>query len=377
MLGGRALAWISAVSVAWACGALPLAAQQPGFTPGSPQPSPTSPRTSPAVPAPQTPRAAPSVAAPAPAAEPSPDAKERARTAYARGQSAFAAGDYISAKDAFQQAFEAVPNPIVLLSVAESASKLGKLDEAIAAFDRYLQLRPDAPDRVDVEQKRAALAVTPAALSVISEPPGAEIVLDGQPTGRQTPAELQLSAGQHLLELSLVGYDKPSETLDVAPGARIERRVVLQKPAPPPPPVAPPAEPLAPAALPKPEVPVTALWITGGLGAAGIIAGSVLGFLALKEHSDFEKTPTESSADRGERLALFADVGFGVGAMALVTAAVLYLTYDDVQPEAQARRVGSTRALASTGAHGGSGARLEIIPRISPNAASASARIRF
>src|SRR5262245_23957868 len=114
MSGSRALAWILAVSLApWAAASV-SAQQPPSLTP---------------VPA----TAPPPSAAPA---GPSADPKERARTAYARGQSAFSAGDYATAKDAFQQAFEAVPNPIVLLSVAESASKLGKLDEAIAAFDR-------------------------------------------------------------------------------------------------------------------------------------------------------------------------------------------------------------------------------------------------
>jgi hypothetical protein len=39
--------------------------------------------------------------------------------------------------------------------------------------------------------------------------------------------------------------------------------------------------------------------------------------------------PTAESADRGERLALFADVAFGVGAMGALTALVLYVTYDD------------------------------------------------
>jgi hypothetical protein len=87
----------------------------------------------------------------------------------------------------------------------------------------------------------------------------------------------------------------------------------------------------------------------------------VLGIMALSERSDYDKNPTEAGADRGERLALFADVGFGVGAMALVTTAVLLLTHDDVK---------SADEAPST-------ARLQLIPSVTARGASATAKVRF
>ena len=74
---------------------------------------------------------------------------------------------------------------------------------------------------------------------------------------------------------------------------------------------------------------IEAIWITSIVGATGIVAGTVLGFMALSERSDYDANPTAESADRGERLALFADVAFGVGAMGALTALVLYVTSDD------------------------------------------------
>ena len=367
--------FLFAVAVAaWAAGALPCliapaAAQQPS---AKPVPSAGGAAGAPAPAAPAAPAAAATPTAPvaaAPAAPPTLEAKERARVAYARGQAAFAGGDYTQALKAFEEAFAAVPNPIVLLSVSESAAKLGNIDAAMAALDQYLALRPDAPDRADVTQKRAALAVMPAHVFLTSEPAGADIVVDGQPTGKKTPAEIELSPGSHELQAALAGHESKPTALSVKPGVRIEQALDLHTPPPPPAAVVPPAVALEPTAPPLVEVPTTALWVTGTIGAAGLIAGTVLGFLALKEHSDYESRPTEAGADRGERLALFADVGFGVGAMAAVTAAVLYLTHDDVGPSEPAKDKPANAQL--------SGGQLQFIPRLSANSASATARIRF
>ena len=339
----------------------PGARSAPAAQPGAPQyGAPVAPHGSASAPAAGvTPPPAAGVTPP-PATPPSLEATERARVAYARGQAAFAAGDYVQALLAFQEAFESVPKPIVLLSVAESAAKLGKLDVAIAALDRYLALRPDSPDRAQVADKRAALAASPAHLHVTSTPAGARIFVDDVDTGKKTPTELQISPGAHELRLELAGYEAEPVALQAGPGARLEQAQVLRAPPPPPPAAAvPPPVAIAPAAVPLAEVPTTALWVTGSIGAAGLIAGTVLGFLALKEHSDYDSNPSEAAADRGERLALFADVGFGVGAMAAVTAAVLYFTHDDVEQTAPQDE------------------HVQLVPKLSPNSASATARIRF
>jgi hypothetical protein len=279
----------------------------------------------------------------------------------------------VQAKLAFEDAFAAVPNPIVLLSVSESAVKIGRIEDAIAALDKYLQLLPDAPDHADIAQKRAALTVLPAHVLVTSEPAGADILVDGQPTGKKTPAELDVSPGDHELQAALSGYESDAAPIHATPGARIEQRVELRA-TPPPPPAASPKPNLAlqtPSALPT-QVPTTALWISGTIGVAGLVAGTVLGFLALKEHSDFQSKPSEASADRGERLALFSDVGFGFGTMAAVTAAVLYFTNDDVAPAPATPPAQAQRQSPALGA-----AHLQFIPQLSVSSASASARIRF
>ncbi len=316
------------------------------------------------TPSPTTPAPVPTTATPAPTAappEPTPEQRELARSAYTQGQALFAEGKYTEAKAAFEQAHAAVPNPVVLLSLAECDARLGNLEGAHATYQRYLTERPDAPDRADVEQKIAELAATPATLSLTSVPSGASIVIDGKPTGKVTPAELPIERGDHQVELLLAGHETNRASVSARIGARHELEVVLE-PLPPPPPVAPP--PSTAASVSDSGSPEAALWITGIVGAAGIVTGSVLGFLTLAEQSDFDSNPTAESADRGERLALFTDVAFGVGAMALVTGAVLLLTSDfgaepapPAQPQARSN--------------------FQVVPGASPSGASVVARGHF
>ena len=290
--------------------ATPPAAQPPAGTP----------------PAAQTPAGTPPAAPAAPAAEPTAEQREAARAAYDRGRKLFAEAKYADARAAFQEAYDAVPNPIVLVSIGECQLRLGNFEDAYDAFTRYLQGRPDAPDRADVEKKMADITATPATLVITTAPAGASIRIDGQDSGKVTPAEVPVPRGEHTLELTLAGHTALSEPLTARAGVRHELHAELQPVPPPPVAVAPPPPPPPP---PPPEPPTEAIWITSIVGATGLVAGTVLGFMALSERSDYDANPTMESADRGERLALFADVAFGVGAMGALTALVLYVTSDD------------------------------------------------
>jgi hypothetical protein len=296
----------------------------------------------------------------APETPEAPEAIERARTAYAQGQEAFAAGDFSASLSAFQEAYSNVANPVVLVSIGESAAKLGRVEIALAAYDAYLRARPDAPDRDDVAQKRAALAAAqlPARLTLTSEPAGADVILDGQLIGQVTPVALEVRPGAHRVSLVLNGYETERLSLDLTPSGSEERAVTLKAmPAPPLVETAPlpPLQPEPPPLL-TPEPPRAAIAVTASLGAAGVIAGTVLGIFALKERSDYNTNPTEAGADRGERLALFSDVGFGIGAMSLITTAVLLFTHDPPRAEERA---------------------FELVPSFTARSAAASAKVRF
>jgi hypothetical protein len=99
------------------------------------------------------------------------------------------------------------------------------------------------------------------------------------------------------------------------------------------------------------ELPVS-VWVAAGVTGASLVAGVVLGFLALDAQTDFDKRPNAAVADRGERLAIYADVLFGVAAAAGLTGIVIYAT--EVEP-----------------------VRVAVAPRVSPSAAGAVLSVSF
>ncbi len=64
----------------------------------------------------------------------------------------------------------------------------------------------------------AGLAERAATIAVSSDPPGATILLDGQNTGKVTPADLILAKGSHTILVRKQNYLDASSTLNLAPG---------------------------------------------------------------------------------------------------------------------------------------------------------------
>lgn len=304
------------------------------------------------------------------AGKPSAEARARAREAYGEGQKLFEAEKYEQAKASFEEAFEAIPNPVVLVSIAECQKRLGEAAEAVATFERYLEMKPDAKDRASVEEKIEEIKNLPATLEIFTDPPGAAVRIDGEDTGKSTPAEIELAPGEHSVELTVSSGESVTRTVNAEFGKRHELRVELG------------AEeaivdPFAegPAAVQEPEQepetrtdegPSIVPWVVIGVGGAALVAGTVMGVMALAKESDFNDKPTEDSADAGERLALFTDVAFGVGAVAVITGLVLLLTEEEPRGEDEMAGGGS-----------GEASRVLLAPAVLNQGAGVSARVRF
>ena len=78
------------------------------------------------------------------------------RVHFVKAQKAFAQHDWRHALDEFTAASEAAPTelPDLWFDIAQCHRNLGHPRLAVAAFERYLALKPDAPDR---EQVRALI----------------------------------------------------------------------------------------------------------------------------------------------------------------------------------------------------------------------------
>lgn len=256
------------------------------------------------------------------------DQRNRARQLYAEAQALFDAGNHAQAEASFRAAYAVVPNPVVLKAIAAAQEHQGNVRGAIETYEQYLQAMPQAPDRAQVEQLVAGLRARPAIVSVSSTPPGAAIWVDGRDTGHTTPRDVEMTGGDHSVSLVMGGYESIEQTLSAQPGTRVRLEMSLSAT----------ADMLGGhggdgqgaggdggGGAGGSSDPSVAVWVFAGLGAVGLVSGTVFGFLALSEQSNFDALPNLEAADRGETFALVADISFGVAFAAVITAIVLYI----------------------------------------------------
>jgi len=67
-----------------------------------------------------------------------------------------------------------------------------------------------------IENKKVAV------MKLMSSPPSADVYLDGKPTGKQTPTELQLTRGRHTISIRMQGFQPSSASFLVNGGEELE-----------------------------------------------------------------------------------------------------------------------------------------------------------
>ncbi len=256
--------------------------------------------------------------------------QKEAVAAFKAAQKEFAAGDYAAALPHYQEAEETIPGARPKYQIAQCLDKLGRTDEAVAAYRVFIDSNPDktkyAAEIEEAGKRVAALEATlPAKVTVKVTPPGAQgvaIKVDGQPA---EGTELSLAAGEHTVEVSAEGMKPKSETITVKANEKRDLNVALEKaaatPTPTPPPTPDPdgeGEDEGPSNIPA--------YVTLGIAGAGVVLGTVFGVQALTAQSDFDEMPTVDNADKAERNALIADMSFGVALTFGITGAVLLIS---------------------------------------------------
>ena len=264
-----------------------------------------------------------------------------AERAYALGVELFQRKRYADAELAWLRSYELDPKPGLLVAIANTRQDRGDSPGAVKMLERYLQERPDAPDRASIEARVAILRETPAKVRVRSTEPGAAILLNGKPTGRSTPSELELPPGEHaVVVVDAKGRRADEQRVNVSYGETKELRFRAEGDAPsqPGPEEVSTRSPTVADTSSDKAVP-TAVWVTSGVAAAALVSGTVLGVVALREERDFDDNPTTRGADRSDRIALFAQVSLGLAAGAAITALALYLTSRNKRKRSDSRNV--------------------------------------
>lgn len=274
------------------------------------------------------PTEAPSLPSDAELAEFLVDPSTTAAEAYQVGVRLFEARHYEAAESAWLRAYALGRDPTLLVAVADTRQRRGDEPGAVAMLEQYLAERSDAPDRASIEARIATLLQSPAVLVVRSEHPGHAILLDGVPVEQKTPAELEVEPGTHTVvvvgegkqvgeKTVQIGYGEMRE-LDFTPATTSEVTVEQSQE----------ATLQAQLAIEKEDTTIRrAVISTGSISAAALVTGTVLGFLAYQEQQDYRDNPTKETADKGERLALFADISFGLAALSAITSFTLFMTH--------------------------------------------------
>ena len=78
---------------------------------------------------------------------------ERARQLFQTGRDAYNSGDFQKAYDAFKESFTLSHQPALLYNVASALQGLKRPHDAAEALRSYLRLKPDDPDRPQIEER--------------------------------------------------------------------------------------------------------------------------------------------------------------------------------------------------------------------------------
>jgi tetratricopeptide (TPR) repeat protein len=134
------------------------------------------------------------------------------------GVTLYADADYRAALVEFQRAYGLAPNVAVLYNVGEAEYQLQDYASALITFERYAAMTP-ANDgrRSEVEQTLAVLRSRVGYLSVVTDPPGAEVSIDDQPIGK-TPIEqpVAVSIGRRKVTAAIIGHRTVAKMIDVS-----------------------------------------------------------------------------------------------------------------------------------------------------------------
>ena len=243
------------------------------------------------------PAAAPA-AGEAAAAEPSPEAVKEAAQRYERGLELYSEGDYGLAVIEFERAYELVPNYRVLYNIGQVRIQLGRYARAKKALEEYLakggdEIKPER--RESVKRDLEMLAGRTALLMVITNEPGADIVLDSLVVGQSPLTEpLLVDAGEHTLEVRKAGFYSKGSPVKLA--GRDETTVTLEITK------IPEVKP-GPTVVERIEGPVvkidrTPMWIAWAATGAFAIGAGVVGYFGITKANDLESMRTDFPISR-------------------------------------------------------------------------------
>jgi len=266
---------------------------------------------------------------------------------FKQGREAMKAGDYAGACPKFAESLRLDAKVGTALNLSECEEHQGRLANARAHLVRAIDLGlAENDDRVPFAQQRLAVLdprVPRLRVMLAASAPGGTVVKrDDVLLGPGSLlVALPVDPGAHAVVAVADGYEPRTFAVDLTEGQSAELEVGPGPRVPEPPPPQAPYLAVPPAiALGEAPAPTSApamrtwAWVTGGVGVAGLAAGSVFGLLAIAKNNDSNATcnasnvcdqPGKASRDSARTFGDVSTVAFAGGAAALATAVVLFV----------------------------------------------------
>jgi tetratricopeptide (TPR) repeat protein len=128
----------------------------------------------------------------------------QAKALFMHGRAAYTAGNYQGAYDDFRESFRLSHEPALLYNVASALQGLKRPHEAAEALRSYLRLRPEDPDKPQIDDRIAALEEEQRLLDAerksheppppVAPPPTPPPVVTAPPVVASPPPNLALTA---------------------------------------------------------------------------------------------------------------------------------------------------------------------------------------
>ncbi|MBS2013261.1 MAG: tetratricopeptide repeat protein [Deltaproteobacteria bacterium] len=165
------------------------------------------------------------VCAPSPARAQGGHGVEEGRTRFSRGIELYKEGNFHAALAEFRAAYAAAPSYRIHYNLGQTLYQLQDYAGAVAAFEQYLA---EGGDKVDAERKKevesdlAKLRPRVAKLTISTNVPNAELLIDDEPRGKVQRSPALVSAGRRKIAVTANGYQTETRVLDVAGTQQIE-----------------------------------------------------------------------------------------------------------------------------------------------------------
>lgn len=267
-----------------------------------------------------------------------PELRGKASALYENGVRAFEARRYREAVDQFLAADRLLPSAPLSYNIALAYENLLDVAGALRFYRDYLRRSPTANNGAKVRERVRELELTLAQrglqqVTVQTQPPGATVVIDGEPVG-VAPWTGELAPGEHSLALTLKGRKDVERTFLLPAGHAIDVAQKLEvAPAPAisegPGPRAPSAastSPPAPGVATSPHFGVWP-WVTLGASGAAFVAAGTFELLRRDSEDEAKNATTQLGfQDRRDTMSsrqTTARIFAGLGGALLVTGGTL------------------------------------------------------